>query len=100
MHGGASKGWRACRLQPNRSRRRWPNGARRKRWSATGRTPAQKSTMQDLQAKVRDAAVRLGVPATFLAPKADLMEIALRGAAADVPLLRGWRREQLGGQLL
>lgn len=63
-------------------------------------TPEQKGRLSRYQGQVREAAERLKLPAGFLAPKADLMALVTRGAAADIPLLKGWRREQLGAAML
>lgn len=60
----------------------------------------QKSRLQSLQAQIRAKAETLTIPASTLAPKADLIELCLRGSAAQIPLLQGWRREAAGAELL
>jgi ribonuclease D len=60
---------------------------------------AQKAALQSLQARVRERALALNIPPGFLAPKADLIDLVLNGTAADVPLLKGWRRAEAGNDL-
>lgn len=60
-------------------------------------SPEQKSAFTQLQGRVRSAAERLNVPATYIGPKADLMEVVLRGPAAQAPLTRGWRAAAISG---
>ncbi len=45
-------------------------------------------------------AARLGVAPRLLASGDDLRVLARDGAAADIPLLRGWRREVSGAEML
>ena len=59
-----------------------------------------KAALQGLQSRLRTIADGLKLPASFLAPRADLIELLLQGSAADIPLLRGWRREVAGEPLL
>jgi ribonuclease D len=61
---------------------------------------AQKALLKRLQGVVQQAAAELDVPASFLAPRADLMRLVRQGADADAAVLRGWRREVCGGALL
>jgi len=61
---------------------------------------AQKALLKHLQSVTRQAAEHLDVPASFLAPRADLMRLVRDGAAADATVLRGWRREVCGTALL
>jgi ribonuclease D len=42
----------------------------------------------------------LEIPASLLAPRADIEAVALQGETAAVPLLSGWRREAAGEMLL
>lgn len=63
-------------------------------------SPAQKSQVQQLQDRLRPLVAAAQLPAGYLAPRADLVELALKGAAADIPLLRGWRRQVAGESLL
>lgn len=61
---------------------------------------ATKARAQLLQQRVRDLAAALEIPSGMLAPRADIETLVLLGAAADIPLLKGWRREVAGEQLL
>lgn len=61
---------------------------------------AQKARLQALQARLRELAAALGLPPAFLAPRADLAALLERGAQADIVLLKGWRREVAGAELL
>lgn len=61
---------------------------------------AQKARLQALQARIKQAAEQLQLPPGYLAPRADLIELLLKGASARIPLLQGWRREQIGAALL
>jgi len=63
-------------------------------------SPAQKLALKQLQTRLGDIALGLKLPAGFLAPRADLLALLLRGAEAGVPLLQGWRREVAGEALL
>jgi ribonuclease D len=63
-------------------------------------TPEQKQRLRELQTAVQARAGELQLPPGFLAPRADLVELLRRGAAADVPVLSGWRREICGAALL
>lgn len=61
---------------------------------------AQKELLKRLQAQVLARATELGLPPGFLAPKADLVGLVRQGAAASGNVLRGWRREVCGEDLL
>jgi ribonuclease D len=61
---------------------------------------AQKSRVSKLLNQVRETALALGIPASLLAPRADVEAVALLGEAAQVPLLSGWRRDVAGAALL
>ena len=63
-------------------------------------SPPQKLKLRELQTLVQARAADLKLPAGFLAPRADLIELMRRGAAADVPVLQGWRRPLCGDVLL
>ncbi|WP_028080007.1 ribonuclease D [Solimonas soli] len=60
----------------------------------------QKARLRELQATVQARAAELQLPAGYLAPRADLIELLRRGRAAQVPVLQGWRLEQCGAALL
>lgn len=62
--------------------------------------PAQKERLKALQLRVQARAAELNLPASFLAPRAELVALVRSGAAADVQVLRGWRREVCGLGLL
>lgn len=62
--------------------------------------PEDKARVQRLAAQVRDVAAELGIPASLIAPRADLETLAFEGAAAGVPVLQGWRRAVVGERLL
>lgn len=60
---------------------------------------ADKQRIKRLLDRARAIATELGIPASLLAPRADIETLALEGERANVALLRGWRRE-VAGQLL
>ncbi|TJY65121.1 ribonuclease D [Sinimarinibacterium sp. CAU 1509] len=60
----------------------------------------QKALLKHLQGAVQQVAAELEVPASFLAPRADLMRLVRLGTEADAGVLSGWRREVCGTQLL
>jgi ribonuclease D len=60
----------------------------------------QKAKLQKLQEWLRQRAGTLNIPASLLAPRADLEGIVRRGAEAGVPLLEGWRRDVAGAEML
>lgn len=59
-----------------------------------------KSRVQALLNRVKELATELGIPPSLLGPRADVEAVAFEGTAANVPLLRGWRREVAGEELL
>ena len=61
---------------------------------------AQKAKLKQLLERLRGLGETLGVPQSLLAPRGDVEAVLRRGAEADVPLLRGWRREVAGDELL
>ena len=61
---------------------------------------AQKARLKQLLERLRSLGETLGVPASLLAPRGDVETLLRRGGEADVPLLRGWRREAAGEELL
>ncbi|MES0872833.1 ribonuclease D [Sinimarinibacterium thermocellulolyticum] len=61
---------------------------------------ADKRLLKALQAHVAACAAELELPASYLAPRADLARLVRAGADADVNVLRGWRREVCGSGLL
>ncbi|MGQ0529065.1 MAG: ribonuclease D [Panacagrimonas sp.] len=61
---------------------------------------AEKARIKRVLERARALADALQIPASLLAPRADIEALALQGAAADVALLRGWRRECAGEELL
>lgn len=61
---------------------------------------AEKARLKRLFDRARAIATELGIPASLLAPRADLEALAQHGDAAAVPLLRGWRRSVAGTELL
>lgn len=63
-------------------------------------TAAQKQKLRELQNFVQARAGELKLPPGFLAPRADVLEVMRRGDATEVPILRGWRREVCGTELL
>ncbi|HEY0974012.1 MAG TPA: ribonuclease D [Solimonas sp.] len=63
-------------------------------------SPAQKEKLKALQAQVQTRAAELNLPASFLAPRAELVALVYDGAQADANVLRGWRREVCGETLI
>lgn len=59
-----------------------------------------KALLKALQGAVQACAEQLGLPASFLAPKADLLRLVHEGGNAAVNVLAGWRREVCGRTLL
>lgn len=59
-----------------------------------------KRLLKTLQASVAECARTLELPASYLAPRADLARLVRDGGNADIPVLRGWRREVCGARLL
>lgn len=62
--------------------------------------PAKKSLLQSLQNALKGLAETAGIPASYIAPRADLIALMFTGTAAPIPLLQGWRRELAGEKLL
>jgi ribonuclease D len=63
-------------------------------------SPASMTRFTRLQQVLRDRAAAVALPASLIAPRADLEAIANLGDKADVPALCGWRREVAGEALL
>lgn len=61
---------------------------------------ADKKRLKRLLERARTIANDLGIPASLLAPRADIEALAILGDKAPVALLRGWRREVAGAELL
>ena len=61
---------------------------------------AQKTRLKRLLERLRALGETLGVPPSLLGPRGDVETLLRHGGAADVPLLRGWRREVAGEELL
>ncbi|MEC9362486.1 MAG: ribonuclease D [Pseudomonadota bacterium] len=61
---------------------------------------ADKRLLKALQAHVAARAAALELPASYLAPRADLAKLVRDRGDADVNVLRGWRREVCGSGLL
>lgn len=61
---------------------------------------AEKARIKRVLERARAIAEALQIPASLLAPRADIEALANQGAAAEVALLRGWRREVAGEELL
>lgn len=70
-----------------------------RRWMADELAGEEKARFKRLQAVVREAGERLGLPPGFLAPRAELEALAREGAGADLGVLRGWRGAELGEAL-
>lgn len=63
-------------------------------------TEAEKQKLKRLLERARAIANELGIPASLLAPRADIDALAAEGDKAEIALLRGWRREVAGQELL
>lgn len=63
-------------------------------------TEDEKALMKKLQDALRRCADEMGVPASVIAPRAELEALVRFGASATVTLLGGWRREVAGEALL
>lgn len=61
---------------------------------------ARTALIKRLGERLRNIASELEIPATLIAPRADLERLAAEGENADIALLRGWRREIAGEELL
>lgn len=60
----------------------------------------QKARLKKLLDRLRALGDSLGVPSTLLAPRSDVEAVLRLGTSAEVPLLRGWRREAAGEEIL
>jgi ribonuclease D len=60
----------------------------------------ERQRAQKLLAALRQIAEEEQVSATLIATRGDIEALARHGAAADIPLLRSWRREVAGEKLL
>jgi ribonuclease D len=60
----------------------------------------QKALLKRLLDQVKTIADALGIPATVIAPRAEVEAVVRHGAAAHVTVLQGWRREVAGERLL
>lgn len=60
----------------------------------------EKGQLKRLQERLRGLAEALDVPASMLAPRADLEALVRYGANAEVTVLQGWRRDIAGLPLL
>jgi ribonuclease D len=63
-------------------------------------TPEIKARVTQLQEKLRAIAAELQLPASLIAPRAEIEALALLGAQARANVLLGWRREVAGAELL
>jgi ribonuclease D len=63
-------------------------------------TSAQTALLKRLQDQLQKKALELRLPASYIAPRADLGRLVVQGAEANIPLLRGWRRAVAGEALL
>lgn len=61
---------------------------------------ASMSRLKRVLERSRAIANELGIPASLLAPRAEIEALVASGDKADVALLRGWRREAAGTELL
>jgi ribonuclease D len=61
---------------------------------------AHKARLNLLLERLRAISERLAIPASLLAPRGDVELLLRRGRQAEVPLLRGWRREAAGEEVL
>lgn len=61
---------------------------------------ADKRQLKHLQETVASCAKTLELPASYLAPRAELARIVRDGGDASVNVLNGWRREVCGARLL
>lgn len=62
--------------------------------------PAVKARVTQLQERIRTIAAALQIPPGMLAPRADIEALALFGEAAQANVLKGWRRDVAGKELL
>lgn len=61
---------------------------------------AMEPTVDFLFVCLRSLAVEKGVAPGVVATRGDMSQMAVRGEEADIPLMRGWRREAFGEDLL
>lgn len=62
--------------------------------------PEIKARVSKLQDRLRAIASALQIPASMLAPRVDVEALALSGAEAQANVLKGWRRDAAGKELL
>ena len=62
--------------------------------------PEIKARIKKLQEKLREIAESAKLATNVIAPRADIEALALQGAAAEIPLLQGWRKQLAGDALL
>ncbi|MES2488300.1 MAG: ribonuclease D [Pseudomonadota bacterium] len=62
--------------------------------------PEIKARVTKLQERLRAIATTLQVPPSMLAPRVDIEALALFGAEAQANVLKGWRRDVAGTELL
>ncbi|MGQ0619185.1 MAG: ribonuclease D [Panacagrimonas sp.] len=60
----------------------------------------EKTRIKRLAERLRNIATELEIPASLIAPRAELERLAAEGENADILLLRGWRRQIAGEELL
>lgn len=63
-------------------------------------SPEQKQQLKALQTQLAGLAEQLKLPASFIAPRADLLALMFQREQATVPLMQGWRRAVAGEALL
>lgn len=63
-------------------------------------SPAETVLLKKLQTAAQERAASLGVPASYLVSRSDLGKLLREREAADLALLKGWRREVAGEDLL
>ena len=63
-------------------------------------SPEQKLQLKALQTQLTALAEQLKLPASFIAPRADLLALMFQREQAAVPLMQGWRRAVAGEALL
>lgn len=61
---------------------------------------AERARTKRLGERLRNIAAELDIPASLIAPRADLERLASEGDQANIPLLNGWRRDVAGEALL
>lgn len=61
---------------------------------------AEKQRLKRVLERARAIAGELNIPASLLAPRADIESLASQGDKAEIALLRGWRRQVAGEELL